>query len=55
MSLAMYIVLSVLHRYTLDAMPVATGVNDLKAGLSHMIVIICTLINYFALFTILDG
>ena len=37
----MYMILSVLHRNTLNAMQVTTGGSDLKAGLSRMIVIIC--------------
>ena len=36
----MYIIMSVLHRNTLDAMPVTMGAHDLETGLSHMIVII---------------
>ena len=40
-SLAIYIILSEVHRNTLEAMRITTGVSGLKARLSHMIVIIC--------------
>ena len=57
-SLAMYLILSVLHRNTLDGMQVPTGASYLKVELtllSHMIVIICMSMYYFALFTIVGG
>ena len=55
MSHVMYIILSVLHRNTLNAVRVTTGASDLKAGISHMIVIICKSMYYFALFNIVGG
>ena len=57
MSLAMYIILSVLHRHMLDGIGVTTVVRDLKMELSHndMIVTICMLMHYFTLFTIVGG
>ena len=41
MPLAIYIILSEVHRNRLEAMRITTGVSGLKARLSHMIVIIC--------------
>ena len=48
-SLAMYIILSVLHRNTLDEMRVTTVESDMKSGLSQMSVIIacqCITLHY---------
>ena len=49
-SLAIYIILSVSHRNALNGLRVITGASDMKVGLSHMIVIICMSMYYFALF-----